>query len=120
MRDFRQLQVWKKAHELTLEVYRTTRSFSQSELYGLTSQLRRASASIAANLAEGCGRSTEGDLRRFVDIASGSASEVDYHLLLARDLGEMQDPLCIELDQAVNEVKKVLNALGKSLRPSTC
>ncbi|TWU20880.1 four helix bundle protein [Bythopirellula polymerisocia] len=116
MRDFRQLQVWKKAHELTLNIYKTTRSFSRAEVYGLTSQLRRASASIGANLAEGCGRSTVGDLRRFVDIASGSASEVDYHLLLARDLSEMQEPLYVEFDQAINEVKKMLNALGKSLR----
>lgn len=116
MRDFRQLQVWKKAHELTLGIYRESKSFSQAEIYGLTSQLRRASASIAANLAEGCGRATEGDFRRFVDIASGSACEVEYHLLLARDLSELQETVYQELNQAINEVKKMLNALGKSLR----
>src|SRR6476659_2551092 len=86
MRIFRQLEVWKKAHEFTLEVYRVTASFPNHESFGLTSQIQRASASIGANIDEGCGRETDSDFKRFVEIARGSACEVEYHLLLARDL----------------------------------
>jgi len=86
VKDFRELQVWRKAHELTLAVYQITASFPREELYGLTAQLRRAGSSIAANLAEGCGRNGDAELARFCSIAMGSASELEYHLLLARDL----------------------------------
>ena len=86
MKDFRQLKVWEKAHHLTLEIYRATASFPRAETYGLTSQIRRASSSICANLAEGCGRGGDAELARFCGIARGSASELEYHLLLARDL----------------------------------
>lgn len=86
MRDFRQLKVWAKAHSLTLAVYRATAAFPREEQYGLTSQLRRAAASIPTNLAEGCGRYGDAELARFVGIAAGSASEVEYLLMLARDL----------------------------------
>src|ERR1017187_11021165 len=81
-----QLKVWQKAHQLTLAVYQITAPFPRSELYGLTSQLRRSCASIPANLAEGCGRNGDAELARFCSIAMGSASELEYHLLLARDL----------------------------------
>src|SRR5215831_16049111 len=87
MRNYRELQIWTKAHVLTLELYRLSRGFPREEMYGLTSQLRRAAVSIGANLAEGCGRRTSSELARFVKIAMGSASELDYHLLLCRDLG---------------------------------
>jgi len=86
MKDFRDLQVWQKAHDLTLLVYQTTTRFPRAEQYGLTSQLRRASSTVAANLAEGCGRKGDAELARFCSIAMGSASELEYHLLLARDL----------------------------------
>jgi len=86
LKDFRDLRVWLKAHELTLKVYTETASFPKEELYGLTSQIRRCSASIAANIAEGCGRRGNGEFHRFLQIAAGSASELDYHLLLANDL----------------------------------
>ena len=82
MKSFRDLQVWEKAHRLTLAVYSSTMEFPRDEQYGLTSQIRRASSSIAANIAEGCGRSGDGELRRFLEIAMGSASELEYHLLL--------------------------------------
>lgn len=84
MKDFKKLIVWKKAHEMTLNIYRTTKSFPKDEVYGLTSQLRRAASSIPANIAEGCGRNSDAELARFLQIAAGSASEVEYHLLLAR------------------------------------
>lgn len=86
MRDFLKLKVWEKAYEFTLEVYGVTARFPREELYGLIAQLRRAAASISANIAEGCGRDGEAELRRFLRIGLGSANEVEYHLLLAKDL----------------------------------
>ena len=80
------LKVWVKAHEVTLAIYQCTRNFPREEIYGLTSQMRRAAASIAANIAEGCGRRSDAELHRFLQIARGSARELEYHLLLARDL----------------------------------
>src|SRR5690349_12199835 len=105
VKDFRKIQVWQKAHALTLRVYKVTASFPKDELYGLTSQIRRASASIPANLAEGCGRDTQTELARFVHIASGSASELEYHLLLEHDLGLIDTPIHSELDANINEIK---------------
>ena len=80
MRDFRKLSVWEKSHQLTLGVYRATAGFPQREMYGLTSQLRRSCASIPANISEGSGRDGEKDFARYLTIASGSASETEYHL----------------------------------------
>jgi four helix bundle protein len=87
MKDFRNLDVWNKAHQLTLDVYRGTGSFPLDERFGLTSQIRRSAASIAANIAEGCGRTGNAEFHRFLPMAIGSASELEYHILLARDLG---------------------------------
>jgi four helix bundle protein len=86
VKDFRRLKVWEKVHLLTLDIYRVTAHFPREETYGLTSQMRRCSASMGANIAEGCGKQGNNELHRFLYIASGSASELDYHLLLARDL----------------------------------
>jgi four helix bundle protein len=86
MRDFHSLKVWEKAHRLTLQVYRASESFPAVERYGLTTQARRAAASIAANIAEGCGRESEADFVRFLSMSLGSATELEYHLILARDL----------------------------------
>src|SRR5882757_5230038 len=91
MKDFKELKVWSKAHEMTMSVYRATRSFPKEELYGLTSQLRRAAASIGANIAEGCGRRSDGEFTRFLQIARGSASEIEYHFMLARDLHYLRE-----------------------------
>ncbi|MGH9548185.1 MAG: four helix bundle protein, partial [Terriglobales bacterium] len=79
MEDFKDLRVWVKAYTLTLSVYKTTRGFPKEEMYGLTSQLRRAASSVGANIAEGCGRRSDGEMRRFLQIARGSANEVEYH-----------------------------------------
>jgi len=87
VRNYRDLQVWSKAYALTLELYKLSREFPKDELYGLTAQLRRSATSIGANLAEGCGRRGNSEMARFVKIALGSASELDHHLLLSRDLG---------------------------------
>jgi four helix bundle protein len=86
VRDFHELKVWQKAHQLTLAIYHVTATLPREELYGLTSQIRRSCSSIPANLAEGCGRSGDADFARFCTIAMGSASELEYHLLLAKDL----------------------------------
>ena len=115
MKDFRELKVWQKAHELTLVVYQITASFPREELYGLTTQLRRAGSSIAANLAEGCGRNGDAELARFCSIAMGSASELEYHLLLARDLKLIQLKDYEALDQRATELKRMLTALLRRL-----
>jgi four helix bundle protein len=116
MQDFRQLKVWEKAHALTLDVYRSTRQFPNDERFGLTSQLRRSCASISANLAEGCARATDVDFARFVNNAAGSASETDYHLLLARDLEYLEDSLYQTLFEHITEVKRMLNSFERTLR----
>ena len=115
MKDFRQLQVWRKAHQLTLAVYRLTASFPRAELYGLTTQLRRSSASIAANLAEGCGRNGDAELARFCSIAMGSASELDYHLLLASDLKLINATDYTDLARQTSEVKRMLTGFLQKL-----
>lgn len=115
MRDFRKLDVWHKAHALTLEIYNLTRGFPPTERYGLVVQLQRAASSIGANLAEGCGRESDADVRRFVLIASGSACEVEYHLLLARDLGFVAGPDYDRLNRNVNEVKRMFVGFAKYL-----
>ena len=115
MKDFRHLQVWEKAHQLTLEIYRVTTQFPRAETYGLTSQVRRASSSICANLAEGCGRNGHAELARFCGIARGSASELEYHLLLARDLCLLQPAEHENLNQQTIEIKRMLTALIQKL-----
>jgi len=86
VKDFKDLRVWSKAHSLTIDVYKATRPFPKEELFGITSQMRRAASSIGANIAEGTGRKSDGELTRFLHIARGSAAELEYHLLLAHDL----------------------------------
>ena len=119
MRDYRDLQVWGKAHQLTLAVYKSTRGFPIEERFGLTSQTRRSSASIAANLAEGCGRRSDGEMARFVQIAMGSGAELSYHLLLARDLGLLKDSEYMKLNSNVNEVMRMLSGLSQRLRSAS-
>jgi four helix bundle protein len=119
MKDFKGLKVWDKAHELTLKIYSATKTFPREEIFGLTSQLRRACASIPANIAEGCGRSGDAELARFLVIASGSASEVEYHLLLAHDLGYLNDADIRHLDEEVNELKRMLTAFINKLKANS-
>lgn len=116
MKDFRNLNVWVKAHALTLAVYRATNRFPKEETYGLIGQIRRSCASIPANIAEGCGRSGDGELGRFLQIAAGSASELEYHILLAHDLRFLNDANYNELSSGVLEVKRMLAALIGKLR----
>jgi four helix bundle protein len=111
VKDFRDLKVWEKAHAVTLEMYRVTNSFPRDERYGLTSQIRRCSASIAANIAEGCGRRGNGEFHRFLQVASGSASELDYHLLLARDLCFLGNDQYGLIAKQLGELRRMLTAL---------
>ena len=116
MQDFRELQVWRRSHALTLSIYTATGNFPSSELYGLTSQLRRCCASIPANLAEGCGRHGDMDFARFCSIAMGSASELDYHLLLAKDLKLITPTMHHQLAKKTSEIKRMLTGLMQTLR----
>ena len=116
MQDFKKLSVWKKSHLLTLELYKATSSFPNSEIYGLTSQIRRASASIPANIAEGCCRGSDLEFKHFLTIALGSASELEYHLLLAKDLHFLKEESHNNLNIQTNEVKKMLIAFINKLK----
>ena len=119
MKDFHELRVWQKAHQLTLAVYQITATFPREEMYGLTSQLRRACSSIPANLAEGCGRNGDAELARFCSIASGSASELEYHLLLARDLNLIGPAKYEELLQEATDLKRMLTGLIQTLKSNS-
>jgi four helix bundle protein len=116
LKDFRKQKEWQKAHNLTLEVYRVTEGFPKNELFGLTSQIRRAAVSIPANIAEGCGRDSDADFARFLQIAMGSASELEYHLLLACDLGFLETAAYEQLHVRTMEVKQMLTAFIKKLK----
>ena len=116
MKDFRKLQVWDKAHEMTFAIYGSTKSFPKEETYGLISQIRRAAASIGANIAEGCGKSSNADFSRFLQIAFGSACELEYHLLLARDLRMLLAEEHRDLETRLLEVKKMLASLIAKVR----
>lgn len=118
MKDFRTLKIWQKAHQLALAVYKATGGFPRHELFGLTSQMRRSSQSIPTNIAEGCGRQGDAEFARFPQIGMGSASELEYQLVLAHDLGflgpDTYDSLCSELV----EVRRMLNVLIQRVRPA--
>jgi four helix bundle protein len=115
MKSFRDLMVWAKAHALTLASYRGTADFPKQEIYGLVCQIRRCSASIAANIAEGCGKRSNAEFQRFLHIAAGSASELEYHFLLAKDLGFLGNEEYKKLDQFTVEVKRMLAGLIKKV-----
>ena len=124
MKDFRKLMVWEKSHALAIEVYRATAGFPRGEVFGQTAQIRRACVSIPSNLAEGCGRRSDAELGRFGVIARGSASELEYQLLLARDLKYVDGPQAEALSGRVVEVKRMLAGLlsrlgGAGRRPSS-
>ena len=115
MKDFRELKVWQKAHGLTLLIYKVTATYPREEVYGLTSQTRRACASIPANIAEGGGRRGDAEFARFLQIAMGSASELEYHLLLAHDLSFISSAHYERLSADVIEVKRMLTSLLQKL-----
>ena len=116
MKNFRELKVWEKAHRLALAIYRATANFPKDELYGLTSQMRRASVSIPTNIAEGCGRASDAEFARFAQIAMGSASELEYLVLLVRDLQLLKAEDHDQLTSSVTEIKRMLTALIQKLK----
>jgi four helix bundle protein len=119
MKDFRTLKVWEKAHAVTLAVYKATETFPKHELYGLTSQIQRAAVSIPTNIAEGCGKDSNAELKRYFLIAMGSASELEYLLLLARDLNYLPNENHQTLNADLTEVRRMLNAFIQKLKAFT-
>ena len=115
LRDFKKLDIWHEAHQLALKVYKETRIFPKEEIYGLTSQLRRAVVSIPNNIAEGCGRKSKKELYNFLNISMGSSSEVEYLLLLAHDLNYLQNEY-FELNKLLVKMRKMLNTFMQQIQ----
>jgi len=116
MQNFKDLKVWDKAHQLTLSIYKISASFPKEEVYSLTNQLRRASASIPANIAEGCGKNSQADLANFLNISLGSANETEYFLILSKDLDYLTGEQFTILSNNINEVKAMLISLIGKVR----
>jgi four helix bundle protein len=116
MQDFRKLNVWQRSHQLTVLVYKATAAFPKEEIYGLRSQARRTCASIPSNIAGGCSRGTNAELTHFLQIAMGSASELEYFLLLVHDLKLLATPTYEPLQKELLEIKRMLNALIQKIR----
>jgi len=115
MRNFQELLVWQKSHHLTLKVYKVCLTLPKEEVYGLISQMKRSSSSIPTNIAEGCGRDSNPEMRRFLIIASGSSSELEYQLILARDLNYISVEIYKELSDLAVEIRKMIHSFVKSL-----
>ncbi len=118
MKDFKQLEIWQEAYRFTLEIYRLTKGFPDSERYGLSSQIRRASTSIISNIAEGCGRDGDAELKRFLIIAMGSASEVECQLMLSKDLQYIDSDHYQQLHAKLSTIKRRTNAFIQKLKAS--
>jgi four helix bundle protein len=116
MQSFRSLRVWEKSHRLTLDIYASSKTFPREETYGLTSQMRRSSASIGMNIAEGCCRKGSVEMARFLQIAMGSASELEYQILLAHDLDYLRNPEYERLATQAVEVKRMLSSLMQKVK----
>ena len=116
MKDFRTLKVWEKSHALTLSIYKATEKFPKQEMYALTNQIQRAAVSIPTNIAEGCGKDSEAELKRYFLISMGSSSELEYLLLLARDLGYLPETLFQPMITDLVEIRKMLNAFIQKLK----
>ncbi|MBI5381160.1 MAG: four helix bundle protein [Opitutae bacterium] len=116
MKNYHDLNVWKSSHALTIEIYRLTKAFPKEELFGLTSQLRRAASSIPANIAEGCGREGDAELKRFLNIALGSACEADYFVLLAGELGYLDSDSHSALAEKFVQLRRQLGAFIQKLK----
>ena len=116
MQSFRNLRVWEKSHQLTLDIYAFSKVFPRDEMFGLTSQMRRASASVGMNIAEGCCRKGDIEMARFLQMAMGSASELEYQLVLAHDLNYLRNPAYERLSIQVVEVKRMLSSLMQKVK----
>jgi len=115
MRDFTKLEVWKRSHALTLRIYQVTKLYPKDELFGLTSQMRRSSSSIPTNIAEGCGRNTNPQLKQFFAMAAGSSSELQYQLILSKDLQYISESTFTELHEEIVQVRKMIFTYSSQL-----
>jgi len=115
MRDFKKYNIWKLSHVFTLKIYEYTKSFPKDELYGIISQIRRAASSIPTNISEGCGRTSDAEFNRFLTIALGSASEVEYLIILSKDLNYIDKNSFTELNQEINTIKRKIYTLKQKL-----
>ena len=115
MRNFQELSVWQKSHELTLKIYKISSSFPKEELFGLSSQIRRSASSIPTNIAEGCGRYSKAEMRQFLIISAGSCSELDYQTILTKDLNYISETTFKELSESIISIRKMLYSFIKKL-----
>jgi len=118
MRNFRDLSIWSKSHSLALKIYSTTKTFPKDELFTLVSQMRRSSSSIPTNIAEGCGRLSNPDFKRFLSMASGSLSQLEYQLILSKDLSYISESAFKELELDLIEIKKMIHSFIKNVPSS--
>ena len=116
MHNFKELVIWKNAIKVTMGVYKLTESFPKAEMYGLTSQMRRAAISVASNIAEGSGRGSNSDFSRFLDMAKGSAFELETQLIIAKQLGHVQEGQCTPIESQIIEIEKMITGLQKTLK----
>lgn len=115
MRNFKKYDIWVLSHALTLKIYEITNSFPKEEIYGLISQIRRATSSIPTNISEGCGRESDTEFNRFLTIAIGSASEVEYLIILAKDLNYLNEDSFNKLNEDINTIKRKIYTLKQKL-----
>ncbi len=116
MRDYQQLEIWQRSDKLTLKVYAVTQSFPKEEIFGLVSQMRRSASSIPTNIAEGCGRDSSAELKRFLTIAAGSSSELQYQFILSKDVGYINDSLFKELFDEITQIRKMVYSYCERLK----
>lgn len=116
MRDFQQLEIWQRSHSLTLKIYSVTKAFPKEETYGLISQMRRSAASIPTNIAEGCGRNSIVELKRFLTIAAGSSSELQYQFILSKDLNYINETLFKELFDEISQIRRMIFGYSEKLK----
>jgi four helix bundle protein len=116
VQDFRKLKVWEKSHMLVMEIYKYTRTFPAEEMYCITSQIRRTAISIPSNIAEGCGRGSDAEFAYFIQIAIGSASELEYQTFLSFELGYLNKETSNELINTIITIKRMLTTLKKTLK----
>lgn len=118
MRNFRELSIWSKSHSFVLKIYSITKRFPKEEMFGITSQMRRSASSIPTNIAEGSGRNSNPDFKRFLTIASGSSSELEYQLILSKDLHYLSEDAFKELERDLIEIRKMMHSFIKNIPPN--
>ena len=116
MRDFRQLEIWQRSHTLTLKIYSVTQAFPKEEVYDLTSQMRRSASSVPTNIAEGCGRESLVEFKRFLTIAAGSSSELQYQCILSKDLDYLNETIFKELFDEISQIRRMIFGYAEKLK----